>query len=109
MAKFFGAVGYGVSQEIPEGSGVWRDVITEYQARGDIITDSRSRQGTEYQNDSINLTNKISIIGDQYAIEHYANIKYVKLAGVYWNVSTIEVQSPRLLLTLGGVYNGTTA
>jgi hypothetical protein len=47
-------------------------------------------------------------MADAYANEHFFAIRYVEWAGVLWTVSMVEVQSPRLLLRLGEVYNGPT-
>ena len=62
----------------------------------------------EYLNNDISVGNSISIIADQHAIEHFFKIKYVRWAGVLWTVTSVEVQSPRLILSLGSVYNGPT-
>jgi hypothetical protein len=60
-------------------------------------------------NDDLSVNNSISIVADEYANEHFFAIRYVAWAGTLWTVTNVEVQSPRLLLTLGGVYNGPTA
>lgn len=109
MAKFFGKVGYGEAVETPPGSGVWKDKITEHEYYGDVIRDSRRLEPGEHLNDNVIVGNSISIIADQYAIDHFAKIKYVNWAGTLWIVTTVEVRSPRLVLYLGGVYNGPTA
>lgn len=59
-------------------------------------------------NDDLSVNNSISIVADAYAIENFFAMRYVQWMGILWIVSTVEVQSPRLLLTLGGVYNGPT-
>jgi len=109
MAKFYGEVGYGESVETAPGSGVWEDQITEFQYYGDVIRDTRRLREGEYLNDDLSVGNSISIVADAYASEHFHAIRYVKWAGTLWKISEVEVQSPRLLLRLGGVYNGPTA
>lgn len=106
MARFYGEVGYGVSEEKPEGSGVFVDVITEVIYQGDIIRNVKNLENTDQVNDDIASGNSISIVADQYAIEHFYNIKYVRWSGVAWTVTTVEVRAPRLILNLGSVYNG---
>lgn len=108
MAKFYGEVGYGAVSETPHGTGVWVDKIVEKVYYGDVTRNSRSMQAGERLHDEITANNTISIVADAYANEHFFNIRYVRWAGALWSVSTVEVQSPRLLLTLGGVYNGPT-
>lgn len=107
MAKFAGVIGYGEAAEIRPG--VYDDVITEVLYFGDVIRNSRRLQEGEKVNDDLAVGNSISIVADQYANEHFFAIRYVNWAGVNWKVSTVEVQSPRLILRLGGVYNGPTA
>ena len=109
MARFFGEVGYGDTIETPSTSGVWVDIITEIQYFGDVIRNTRKLESGEYLNDDLSVGNSISIVADQYAIEHFFKIKYVRWAGVLWTVTQVEVRSPRLILSLGSVYNGPTA
>lgn len=109
MAKFYGEIGYGQALETPQGSGVWVDQITERSYFGDVVRNSRKLSSGESLNDDISVGNSISVLADQYANEHFFDIKYVRWAGVLWTVSTVEVKSPRLILNLGSVYNGPTA
>ena len=110
MAKFYGEVGYAEETvESPPGSGVWVDNIVEYPYYGDIVQNSRRLQEGEGLNDDLSVSNSIRIVADAYANEHFFAIRYVKWAGAYWKVSNVTVQRPRLLLQLGGVYNGPTA
>lgn len=104
MAKFFGEVGYGTTVEVR--NGVWKDVITEVKYYGDVIRNTRRLENGSEVNNDLTVGNSISIVADPYANEHFFAIKYVKWAGTLWTVSEVEVQSPRLILRLGGVYNG---
>lgn len=106
MARFYGEVGYGESVESPPTSGVWELVITEQVYSGNIIRNSRSLENGEGVNKNIVVNNRISIVADQYAIEHFHLIRYVRWEGVLWTVTQVENQRPRLILTLGSVYNG---
>jgi hypothetical protein len=108
MARFYGEVGYGTPVENPPGSGIWVDVITEFTYQGDVIRNTRQLENVEKINEDIVVSNSISIVADQYAIENFFNIKYVRWSGVLWTVSAVEVRSPRLVLSIGSVYNGPT-
>lgn len=108
MAKFFGEVGYGESIESPSDSGVWIDSITEVQYYGDVIRNTRKLDAGEHLNDEISVSNSISIVADDFAVAHFLNIKYVRWLGALWTVTDVEVRSPRLILSLGSVYNGPT-
>lgn len=107
MAKFYGEVGYGFSQEVRPG--VWDDVIVEHKYYGDVIRNTRQLNQGEKINNDISVGNSISIVADAYANNHFFAMRYIKWAGALWTVSDVEVQSPRLILRLGGVYNGPTA
>jgi hypothetical protein len=108
MARFFGEVGYGDTVETPTDSGVYQNVITETSYYGDVIRNTRKLEPGENLNDNITVGNSISIVADDYAIEHFFKIKYIRWAGTLWTVSNVEVRSPRLILSLGSVYNGPT-
>ena len=107
MARFNGPVGYGESVET--APGVWEDSIVEYIYTGDVVKNSRKLTQGERLNDDISVGNSISIVADAYANTHFFAIRYVEWTGVRWTVTDVEVQPPRLLLRLGGVYNGPTS
>lgn len=107
MARFYGVVGYGLAVET--AAGVWEDEISERSYYGDVVKNSAKFAEGEPVNPNITTNNSISIVADPYADEHFFAIRYVRWAGTLWIVSNVEVQRPRLLLRLGGVYNGPTA
>jgi hypothetical protein len=106
MTRFYGEVGYGESVETPSGSGVYADLITEISYFGDVLRNTRLLASGESLNDDISVSNSISIIADEYAVEHFFAIRYIRWAGTNWTVTNVEVQRPRLILSLGSVYNG---
>jgi hypothetical protein len=104
MTRFSGKVGYGETVEV--SPGVHEDRIVEYVYFGDVVRNSlKFREGEKVNND-LSVSNSISIVADAYANQHFFAIRYVEWAGALWTVDEVEVQSPRLLLRLGGVYNG---
>lgn len=106
MARFHGMVGYATPMETPPGSGIWKDNIVELPYFGDVVRNIRRTEESEGVNDDIAINNAISIVADEYANQHFFKIKYVRWAGVYWKISSVEVRHPRLILNMGGVYNG---
>jgi hypothetical protein len=106
MTRFYGRIGYGESVE--QSPGVWVDSITERLYFGDVFRNARNLSEGEHLNPDLSVQNSISIVADAYANEHFFAIRYVEWAGTLWTVSSVEVQSPRLLLRLGEVYNGPT-
>lgn len=112
MAKFYGKIGYVETKEVEPGLFVEGDV-TEREAYGDCIRNFKKNEPSGDVNDNINIANEVSIVADPYAMEHFFAMKYVKfgipMIGGVWKVTNVEVASPRLILTLGGVYNGQVA
>lgn len=106
MAKFFGKIGYGES--VLTAPGVYEDEIIARSYYGDVVRNTRKLQEGENLNGDISVNNSISIVADAYANQHFFAIRYVEWAGARWTVTDVEVQSPRLILRLGGVYNGPT-
>lgn len=106
MARFFGEVGYGESVETTPG--VWVDTITERSYFGEVIRNTRNLEQRDQLNSDISVGNSISIVADQYATEHFFNIKYLRWEGALWTVTSVEVRRPRLILDIGEVYNGPT-
>lgn len=103
MPKFYGAVGYAKTVEISPGVSV--EQITERNYYGDVIRNTRRLQSADKVNDDINISNEISIVADPYANDHFYAIRYVVFQGAKWKVSNVDVQYPRLILSLGGLYN----
>lgn len=106
MAKYCGFIGYVETKEIPPDSGIWKNEVTEKKYYGDSTRISRRSQTSDKVNDDINISNELSIVADPYAMNNLYNMRYAEFMGVKWKITSIEVQYPRLILTLGGVYNG---
>ena len=104
MAKYYGKIGYNESVETTPG--VWEEKITERSYYGDVVRNARRLQSTDKVNDDVNVNNEISIVADPYAMNNFHSMRYVEFMGAKWKVSNVEVQYPRLILTLGGLYNG---
>ena len=104
MAKWYGVIGYGETVETTPG--VYVERITERNYYGDVLRNSRRLQSTDQVNDNLNVSNEISIVADPYANENFHSMLYVEFMGAKWKISNVEVRYPRLILTVGGVYNG---
>ena len=104
MSKWFGVIGY--AETIETTPGVWTEQITEREYFGDVIRNTRRLQTANQVNDNIDISNEISIVADPYAYQNFHAIRYVEFMGAKWKVSSVEVQHPRLTLSLGGVWNG---
>lgn len=103
--KWSGVVGYATEGEIK--NGIWWGV-TERKYYGDVTRNSRRIQATNKVNDDVTISNEISIVADPYAYENFHAIRYVEFMGSLWTVDNIEVERPRIKLTIGGIWNGDT-
>jgi hypothetical protein len=108
MARFSGVIGYGETVESPPASGKYVMQITEYPYSGDVLRNTRGLEEGVGVNKNITVGNRISVVADEYANKHFFAIKYVMWQGVRWTVTNVEVQHPRLILSMGEVYNGPT-
>ena len=104
MAKFYGKIGYASTVETKPG--VYEEQIVERSYYGDLIRNTRRLQSADKVNDDINISNEISIVADPYATNNFHTMRYAVFMGTKWKISNVEVSYPRLILTLGGVYNG---
>ena len=104
MPKFYGNIGYAISKETDPG--VWVEDIVEHKYSGDVYRNTRKLQSGNQVNDSIDISNEISILSDPFANENFHSMRYVTYMGAKWKVSSVEVRYPRLILTVGGLYNG---
>lgn len=104
MAKWYDKIGYvsGMKEIEP---GIWEEEIIEHPHSGDVLSNFRRLQGSTQVNDNINISNKISIVADPFARDHFVDMRYAVYYGVKWKITDVEVQYPRLILTLGGKWN----
>ena len=103
MNKWYGEIGF--AEQVETCPGVWVETISPHYYYGDIVQNNRRYQSTTNLNDNITISNRISILADSFTYHNSHLIRYVEFMGIRWKVSNIEVQYPRLILTLGDVYN----
>ncbi len=106
MNKYFGIIGYGIDEEIRPG--VHKPRIVERKYYGDVLKNTRRYDGAAKVNDDLAISNSLSIVADPFAYQNFHCIKYATYMGSKWTVKTVETQYPRLILTLGELYNGQT-
>lgn len=102
--KFYGVVAYAITEEVIPGK--WKERVVEKQYRGDITRVSRRLQSADKVNDDIRINNEIRILADAFAYQNFQNIRYVVWMGTKWKVESVTVDRPRLVLEIGGEYNG---
>lgn len=104
--KWYGNIGF--EDTVETKPGVWEPVIEIRPYYGDVTSTYWKRENSGQVNDNINASNQISIVADAYAYKHCSSMAYIEFMNTKWKISNIEVQHPRLILSIGGVYNGPT-
>lgn len=104
MAKFYGMVGY--AEIVKTAPGVSEEQIIEREYTGDLVRNTSRLVTSGDVNDDVNISTEISIVSDPYAIQNYLSIRYVTFMGAKWKVTSVDVKYPRLILSVGGLYNG---
>ena len=104
MGKWFGRIGY--AEQLETTPGVWEEKIVERNYYGDVVRNYRKLESAGEVNDNINVSMEISIVADPYAIQNFHAMRYIEYMGSLWKLSNVEVNYPRLILQIGGLYNG---
>lgn len=104
MNRWYGKIGFGETVEIRKG--VWRPNIVEKTYYGNIES-YKKRYNTQSNstNEDLTIDVQLSIIADSYISLNCSAICYVKFMGARWKVTNVTPAPPRLILTLGGVYD----
>lgn len=101
--KWSGKIGFVETKETRPG--VWENVTTERNFYGDVVRDIRKNQSSGQVNDDINISNRISIVSNSFVRDNLSFMKYIEFMGAKWKITDVEVQYPRLVLTIGGLWN----
>lgn len=105
MAKWYGKIGYGST--VQTAPGVWKNKEIVYEYFGDVIRNTSSWSANpESTNDNLNLDAQISIVSDPFAYQNFHSMKWIEFMGAKWKIIKVEPKYPRLILTVGSVWNG---
>ena len=105
MAKFHGIVGF--VDYVETKPDVYKEVTTEREYSGDLKRKNNRYVSTSTLNDNLAINNQIEIIADPYINQHFPSIRYVHWKGADWKVTSVDDSTPpKIVLTLGDVYNG---
>ena len=102
MGRFSGKIGFSKTEET--SPGIWSEKIIEKHYIGDTLRQYKNTVNNDSINSGINIQNRISIVADAFINENLYAIRYVEYMGSKWYVTSVEVEHPRLILYLGGVY-----
>lgn len=101
--RYYGKIGYFDTVETKPGLFEQELIFRTY--KGDVLRNTKRNQLGSKVNDDITISNSISIVADPYARDHFFQIKCAEWQGALWEVTSVDVQFPRLVLELGGVYH----
>jgi len=104
MTKFSGEIGF--SKTIETEPGIYTDTIVVRKYYGDIERQGRRWEKGENVNDDLVVNNYVSIVADDFVKENIGMMKWVEFLGAKWKIQSVEIDYPRIKLTLGGVWNG---
>lgn len=108
MPKFSGKIGFGYEVEV--SPGVFDLAIVERSYLGDVVREALERVGGQTVLGESKTANSFNIVGDAYSYTNFMDMKYVLWNGRYYEVRQTELkQRPRMLIRIGGRYNGPTA
>lgn len=102
--KFYGTIGFAIEEET--APGVWKTKTEEQQVYGDVLSNTRRWDNGQEINSDLNVSNKISVVASRFIYEHLGAMHWLLWNGTKWKISSAEIVRPRVILTLGGVYNG---
>lgn len=104
MPKYAGKIGFAKQVEV--APGVWDDSIVERTYRGDILRNTNRWETRDKVNEDFNISNSVSVVADSFIYENSYAMKYLTLHGVRWSIGSFEEKPPRLIINIGGLYNG---
>lgn len=105
MARYYGKVGF-IGETTETSPGIWKELLEARPYYGDVVRNVRRTDGGAQVNATVSVANQISVVADAFAFDHIYAIRYVEWGSTAWEVTSVEVEHPRLVLTLGGVYTG---
>lgn len=105
MAKYSGKIGF--VKYIEDDYSVYSEKVIEKPYTGDVLQNYRRNEpGSDQMNEHLKINNEISIVANRFAIENFSYMRYATYLGTKWQITSAKIESPRIILTLGGVYNG---
>ena len=107
MARFHGPIGFLTTEEKDPVArpGIYDEVLKERTYYGDVFNSSRRWDQNGNFNDNLAISNRISIVADDFIKTHLGAMKYVRWLGDTWKITNFEMQYPRIILTIGGQYH----
>lgn len=104
MAKFYGIIGF--ESQVQVSPGYFDSHFVDRPYKGDVLQEINRWSQADQPHDDLTLSHRISIVADDFAYRNTHLMRYVELDGVRWRVVSVQISRPRVILSLGGVFNG---
>ena len=106
MARFHGVIGFTEQAEV--SPGVWEHSVVEKRMYyGDILRNKRVfAASSSSTNDNVQIANQLSVVSDNYMRHHLNSIRFAVVDDIPWQITNVEIDEKRIVLTLGEVYAG---
>ena len=101
--KWHGKIGYAMTTE---DCGIWKDSVIEKDYKGDLTKNSVRLQTSDSVNNNLVVKDQVSVVADPFAYANFQYMKYIEIMNTMWSIESVELQYPRLLISVGGVWNG---
>lgn len=102
--RYHGRVGY--FETVETKPGLMEEKLTFKEYYGDVLRNTKRDSSGSNVNETITVSNQISIVADPYAQNHFFQIRCIEWQGALWSVTDVDAgQYPRLILSLGGLYH----
>lgn len=108
MARYHGNVGFLICEDDQE-TGIAEEKAVEKPFFGTVLEHTRRWEDSGSLNDDLKVTNQISVTATDFAFRHASAIAYATFMGQRWKVTSVRIKHPNIILTLGGIWNGSTA
>lgn len=102
--KYVGKIGF--ERQIETDPGIWVSRVEERTYFGDVIRNTRRYQDSDKMNDDLRISNQISVLADSFCLENAMCMKYITWMCQRFKIDSLDVNYPRIIITLGGVWNG---
>lgn len=95
---------FGFVSAVDKGHGIWGKEIVERTYYGNLKRVSWHRADPQSMNPGVNISNQISVMTDAFLNDNFPDLKWVEFRGKKWAVMNVEVEPPRIVITLGDIY-----
>lgn len=103
--KFSGKAGFRID-DVETEHGVYEPIVVVKAIKGSVVINHYQHQNSDKSTiDNVRITNQLSIVANQFLNEHISNLMYIEFQGVKWKVESFDIRPPRVVVSLGGVYN----